>query len=362
MTDYVADYDYDLPAHLIARHPAKVRSGGGLLHLADAVVIGRFAGLPRLLRRGDLLVVNNTRVLPARLTGRKVAVNHQNNNGGKDEKNAGAKAEILAERFYDNGEMLAQVKCGGLLKPGMTITAGGVFVFLRREGEFCRLRAIDKNGKAIDARRRFLRCGQTPLPPYIRRLADDTDIGRYQTLFARGAAESAAAPTAGLHFDNAMINALGKAGITIASLTLHIGAGTFKPLRGDKLSACKLHAERYQISDKTAAAIRRTKKQGGRIVAVGTTTLRALEASALQNNGEVCGGGGETDLFIRPGFCFRTAQMLLTNFHLPLSSLLVLVCAFGGRARVLAAYNRAVKSQMRFFSYGDAMLLDRRQS
>ncbi|MGI9337840.1 MAG: tRNA preQ1(34) S-adenosylmethionine ribosyltransferase-isomerase QueA [Gammaproteobacteria bacterium] len=356
MAEYVADYDYALPAHLIAQYPAAVRGGGRLLHLSDSVVIRRFAALPGLLRRGDLLVVNNTRVLPARLTGHKTADNRRGGNNTE-----GAKAEILAERFYDNGEMLAQVKCGGALKPGMTITAGGVFVFLRRQGEFCRLRAVGKDGKAVEARRRFLRHGQTPLPPYIRRAADNEDSGRYQTLFARTAAASAAAPTAGLHFDNALLRAVKNRGITIAPITLHIGAGTFKPLRHKQLAKCKLHSEQYDIGKKTAAAIGKTKKQGGRIVAIGTTTLRALEASALQNGGEVCAGGGETDLFIRPGFAFRTADLLLTNFHLPHSSLLVLVCAFGGRARVLDAYRRAAAAQMRFFSYGDAMLLDRRQ-
>ena len=352
MAEHVADYDFALPAHLIAQYPA---AGGRLLHLSDTIAVRRFSALPRLLRRGDLLVVNNTRVLPARLTGHKTATTKYEN------KSAGAKAEILAERFYDNGELTAQVKCGGTLRPGMTVNAGGVFVFLRREGEFCRLRAIGKDGEPVDARKRFLRCGQTPLPPYIRRRPDNTDRGGYQTMFARGAATSAAAPTAGLHFDNSILRAINKKGIAITSLTLHIGAGTFKPLRHKRLTDCKLHGERYHIGDKTAAAIGKTKQQGGRVIAIGTTTLRALESSALKNGGEVCAGGGETDLFIRPGFAFRAADVLLTNFHLPRSSLLILVCAFGGRARVLDAYRRAVDAQMRFFSYGDAMLLDKRQ-
>ena len=333
---------------MIAQHPAKKRDGAKLLDLSAGFALRRFVQLPTLLRRGDLLVVNNARVLPARLTGCKL-----------NENKKGAKAEILAERFFDNGEVRAQVKCGGKLQAGARLFAGGEFVLLRREGEFVRLRAVDKNGKPVNARRRFLRCGQTPLPPYILRAADNNDSGRYQTIFARGSATSAAAPTAGLHFSDSLLRAIDNKGASIVQLTLQIGAGTFKPLRHHNLRDCTLHSEQYSINKTTAAAICNTKKRGGRIIAIGTTALRALESSALQNGGEVCAGNSETDLFIRPGFVFRVADMLLTNFHLPQSSLLILVCAFGGRARVLDAYRRAVEAQMRFFSYGDAMLLDK---
>ena len=347
MAGDVDDYDFALPEELIAQRPAAERDGGKLLDLSAAgeCVLRRFDELPGLLRNGDLLVVNDSRVLPARLAGHKI--------GG------GAKAEILAERFFDGGEMTAQVKCGGNVKAGTRLFAAGEFEVLRREGEFFRLRAVGREGKAVDARRRFLRCGQTPLPPYIRRAADGKDGGRYQTLFARGKANSAAAPTAGLHFSGKVLTAARKRGAKITSITLHIGAGTFKPLREKRLADCKLHSEQYRINKNAAAAVQKTKQNGGRVVAVGTTALRALESSAMLNNGEVCAGTAETDLFVKPGFNFRAADLLLTNFHLPRSSLLILACAFGGRARVLDAYRFAVKNKMRFFSYGDAMLLAR---
>ena len=347
MAGDVGDYDFALPEELIAQRPAAERDGGKLLDLSAAgeCVLRRFDELPGLLRDGDLLVVNDSRVLPARLAGHKI--------GG------GAKAEILAERFFDGGEMTAQIKCGGNVKAGTRLFAAGEFEVLRREGEFFRLRAIGRGGKAVDARRRFLRRGQTPLPPYIRRVADGKDGSRYQTLFARGKAASAAAPTAGLHFSGGVLAAARKRGAKITNITLHIGAGTFKPLREKRLADCKLHNEQYSINKSAAAAVRKTKQNGGRVVAVGTTALRALESSALQNNGEVCAETAETDLFVKPGFNFRAADLLLTNFHLPRSSLLILACAFGGRARVLDAYRFAVKNKMRFFSYGDAMLLAR---
>ena len=356
MAGDVDDYDFALPEGLIAQRPADERDGGKLLDLSAAgeCVLRRFDELPGLLREGDLLVVNDSRVLPARLAGYKLGGGDGSGRGVR-----GAKVEILAERFFDGGEMTAQIKCGGNVKAGTRLFAAGEFEVLRREGEFFRLRAIGRGGKAVDARRRFLRCGQTPLPPYIRRAADGKDGSRYQTLFARGKANSAAAPTAGLHFSGGVLAAARKRGAKITSITLHIGAGTFKPLREKRLADCKLHSEQYRINKNAAAAVRKTKQNGGRVVAVGTTALRALESSALQNNGEVCAGTAETDLFVKPGFNFRAADLLLTNFHLPRSSLLILACAFGGRARVLDAYRFAVKNKMRFFSYGDAMLLAR---
>ncbi len=344
------DFDYDLPPELVAQTPAKERADSRLMIInADggggAETILRMRDFPKLLRAGDLLVVNNSRVLPARLVGEKTP--------------GGARAELLAERFFPGGEMLAMIRCGGKLNPGAKLFAGGEFVVVAREGEFFRLRALNKKGKTTDARRRFLRRGLPPLPPYIRRAPDGGDGVRYQTVYAHGGAHSSAAPTAGLHFSDALMRAMQNRGARIANITLHIGAGTFKPLRRETLCENRLHSERYCINKKTAAAVCAAKKKGARVIAVGTTSLRALESSALRSGGEVCAGSGETDLFARPGFVFRVVDLLLTNFHPPRSSPLVLACAFAGRARVLSAYQFAARKQMRFYSYGDATLLAR---
>ena len=335
MGDDLAHYDYKLPPECIAQHPPKQRDGAKLLDLrGDQPLLSTVKKLPSLLNAGDLLVVNNSRVLPARMEGRTV-------NGGR--------VEVLAERFLDDGNVLAQIKSNRTPKQGARLfLGGGEFIVGKRKGEFFTLLSA-----AGSARRRFLKHGQTPLPPYICRRADDTDKSRYQTIFAYHYG-SVAAPTAGLHFTPTLLAAAAACGIRQVSLTLHVGAGTFKPLRHG-LQTSTLHREHYAIGTKTVAAINATKKRGGRVIAVGTTVLRALETAAL--GGKLKAGANDTDIFIKPGHRFRVADMLFSNFHLPRSSLLVLVCAFGGNARVMDAYRFAVHHRLRFYSYGDAMLL-----
>ena len=342
MSASLDNFDYALPPAQIAAHPPSRRDGARLLDVrGNLPQIRTFRALPTLLREGDLAIINDSKVIPARLPGAK---------------EGGGRVEIFAERFLPNGEVLAQIRAARAPKVGACLNAGGQFIVCeRRTDGFFRLRAIDRQGKTIDARARFLRRGETPLPPYIRRPLEDDDRRRYQTIFARHAG-SVAAPTAGLHFTPTVVSRLAARGVSMANITLHVGAGTFLPLRRG-LAAQKLHSERFRVSAKTAAAITAAKKRGGRIVAVGTTVLRALESAADKNG--VCAAEGETDLFIKPGHCFRSADLLLTNFHMPRSSLLVLTCAFGGQKRVMDAYRHAVSQKMRFYSYGDAMLLSR---
>jgi S-adenosylmethionine:tRNA ribosyltransferase-isomerase len=294
--------------------------------------------LPRHLRAGDLLVLNDTRVVPARLLGSKPS---------------GGRVEILLERALGAGEALAQISASKAIREGLEIsTAGGpVRVIAREEGMW----RIGLPGAALEF---FQRWGSVPLPPYIHRPADAADRERYQSIFAR-APGAVAAPTASLHFDQQLSDALGARGIERAFVTLHVGAGTFQPLRTDDLAAHTMHAEYAAVSAATCAAIQRTRAAGGRIVAVGTTVVRALESAALAADGPLAPWAGATRLFITPGFRFRVSDMLLTNFHLPESTLLMLVCAFSGQQAVLAAYAHAVRARYRFFSYGDAMLLTR---
>lgn len=338
-------FSYALPIAQIASRPAQRRDGAKLLDVRCAVPqIARFSALPSFLREGDVAVVNDSKVIPARLA----AV-----------KESGGQAEIFAERFLPDGEVLVQIRASKPPAIGMRLFAAGAFVVREKTADgFYRLRAEDRNGRAVAARPRFMRNGQTPLPPYIRRPPDENDKHRYQTVFARRPG-SVAAPTAGLHFTPAVLAALAKRGVGLAKITLHIGAGTFLPLRHG-LSATALHPEKYRISPSAAAQINAAKKRGGRVVAIGTTTLRALEAAA-QNTGTLSPMEAETDLFIKPGFPFRVADLLLTNFHLPRSSLLVLACAFGGSTKVLRACRFAVRGGFRFYSYGDAMLLSRKK-
>lgn len=337
------DFNYALSPAQIAVRPARRRDDSKLLdaRLSQTKVM-KFSRLPFLLQKGDLAVVNDSKVIPARLS----AV-----------KESGGRAEIFAERFLPDGEVLAQVRASKPPQIGARLFANGVFSVREKMADgFYRLRAEDRNGKTIAARPRFVRHGETPLPPYIRRPPDADDKHRYQTVFARRPG-SVAAPTAGLHFTPAVLAAMAARGIGLAKITLHIGAGTFLPLRRG-LSADSLHSEKYRVSPSAAAQINAVKKRGGRILAVGTTTLRALE-SAADENGELHSAETETNLFIKPGFSFRVADLLLTNFHLPRSSLLVLACAFGGKKKVLRVHKTAARNGFRFYSYGDAMLLSR---
>jgi S-adenosylmethionine:tRNA ribosyltransferase-isomerase len=340
------DFSYDLPAELIAQLPPAERSAGRLLLLdgpTGALTDSHVRELPAHLRHGDLLVLNDTRVVAARLCGRKPS---------------GGRVEILLERALDAREALAQLSASKPVRPGLEVaTAGGTVRVLAREQQWWR---IALPAPALEFFERF---GEVPLPPYIRRPPLPTDRERYQSIFARHPG-AVAAPTASLHFDEALTEALAARGVSCAFVTLHVGAGTFQPLRSDDISAHVLHAERAAVGAATCEAIGRTRAQGGRVVAVGTTVVRALESAALAPGTAEPGAvpapwSGETRLFITPGFRFSVVDVLLTNFHLPESTLLMLVCAFAGQRQVLAAYRHAVQARYRFFSYGDAMLLTR---
>jgi S-adenosylmethionine:tRNA ribosyltransferase-isomerase len=333
-----ADFSYPLPQHLIARHPLPERGGSRLLALdgaSGALRDLRFADLPALLGRGDLLVINDTRVIPARVRGRKAS---------------GGACEILVERVLGPRRLLAQARASKGLKTGGAIELpGGVRATVAgRQHELYELE-LDR-----DALPYLEAHGSMPLPPYLGRDAEPSDRERYQTVYAAEAG-AVAAPTAGLHFEQAMLARLGAAGVDIARLTLHVGAGTFQPLRAEQVEEHRLHAERFRLPAETVAAVAAARARGGRVVAVGTTVVRALEAAAA--GGALVAGEGETDLFIRPGFRFRVVDALVTNFHLPESTLLVLVAAFAGRERVLAAYHHAIGQRYRFYSYGDAMFI-----
>jgi S-adenosylmethionine:tRNA ribosyltransferase-isomerase len=334
------DFDYLLPPACIAQAPLPERSASRLLALrGDLLVDHRFTDLPDLLSPGDLLVMNDTRVLHARLLGQK---------------ESGGQVEVLVERLITETEVLAQVRASKAPKPGGRLRLEEAFEaeVLGREGEFYRLRFPQDAITLIEAH------GRLPLPPYIERTAANADETRYQTVYARERG-SVAAPTAGLHFDAPLLERLKDKGVGIAHVTLHVGAGTFQPVRVQDLSQHQMHRERFHVPQTTAESIAATRKRGGRIVAVGTTSLRTLE-SAADENGNIKVGAGETALFITPGYSFRVVDCLITNFHLPKSTLLMLVSAFGGVEPIRAAYRHAIANGYRFFSYGDAMFLHRR--
>jgi S-adenosylmethionine:tRNA ribosyltransferase-isomerase len=333
------DFDFHLPPDLIAQVPLPDRAASRLLQVAhDGLYDRHFRDLPDLLQPGDLLVVNDTRVLHARLFGRKAS---------------GGQIEVLVERVTSDCEVLAQVRASKPPKPGSVLELEDSLQVevLGREGEFYRLRF---SGTAVELLERH---GRLPLPPYIERAAGNADESRYQTVFAREKG-SVAAPTAGLHFDEALFSRLAERGIERAEVTLHVGAGTFQPVRVHDIHEHRMHSELYTIPAATADAIARTRARRGRVVAVGTTSLRALE-SAAGHEGIPQVGAGETAIFITPGYRFKVVDALVTNFHLPKSTLLMLVSAFAGVERIRAAYAHAVSQQYRFFSYGDAMLLER---
>jgi S-adenosylmethionine:tRNA ribosyltransferase-isomerase len=340
----VSDFDFDLPDELIAQLPPEVRGGSRLLHVdaAGRLHDRRFRDLPALLRQDDLLVMNDTRVIKARLFGHK---------------DSGGKVELLIERVTGEFEALAFIRASHAPKPGgRIILAADVSVeVLARQADLTQLRF---ERPVLDVLEQL---GQLPLPPYITHTPTAADEARYQTVYANEPG-AVAAPTAGLHFDAAMLDALRVQGIRTAQVTLHVGAGTFQPVRVDKLADHIMHSERYTIPQATVDAIRATRARGGRVVAVGTTSLRALEAAALASSsqaGELHAGSNETDIFITPGYCFNVVDALVTNFHLPKSTLLMLVSAFSGYDRIRAAYAHAIAQRYRFFSYGDAMLLER---
>ncbi|HEX4648844.1 MAG TPA: tRNA preQ1(34) S-adenosylmethionine ribosyltransferase-isomerase QueA [Steroidobacteraceae bacterium] len=345
------DFSYELPEELIAQTPLPERAASRMLVLeagSGALADSAVRELPRFLTPGDLLVFNDTRVVAARLAGVKPS---------------GGRVEILLERALAGNEALAQLSASKPIRAGLEVqTAGGSVRVLEREDEMWRI-ALPDAPIAF-----FERFGEVPLPPYIRRAPDGTDRERYQSIFAREPG-AVAAPTASLHFDEALLAALTRRGVSLAHVTLHVGAGTFQPLRTPDIASHTLHAERASVGEATCEAIACTRKAGGRVVAVGTTVVRALESAALCAGAQSPGNhrtglpltpwSGDTRLFITPGFEFQVTDALLTNFHLPESTLLILVCAFAGRARTLAAYAHAVRARYRFFSYGDAMLITR---
>jgi S-adenosylmethionine:tRNA ribosyltransferase-isomerase len=340
----VDDFDFPLPPELIAQHPAPERSGSRLLHVCGQQLHDRqFADLPAQLRAGDLLVFNDTRVIKARFFGQK---------------ESGGQVEVLLERIVDDQHAIAQVRASKSPKPGTKLKLADAFEVVvtgraGASGEFFALETVDRDNlwELAEA------YGKLPLPPYIEHPAEGADETRYQTVYAREPG-AVAAPTAGLHFDEAMLAQLGQQGINTAFLTLHVGAGTYQPVRVDKIAEHRMHSERYEIPQATAEAITATRAAGGRVIAVGTTSLRSLE-SAGNADGTVKSGPAETNIFITPGYRFKVVDRLITNFHLPKSTLLMLVSAFAGYDNMRAAYAHAVAERYRFFSYGDAMLLEK---
>jgi S-adenosylmethionine:tRNA ribosyltransferase-isomerase len=334
-----SDFDFDLPAQLIAQTPLPQRSASRLLLLAGGQhdwQDRRIDELPALLQPGDLLVFNETRVLPARVPARKLS---------------GGRIELFLERALDGARALVQLRDSKSLQPGMALqTNGGPVRLMARRAPFWEVELPAEAVAFFDAH------GLVPLPPYIDRPADPADRERYQSVLAR-VPGAVAAPTASLHFDAALLAALAARGIERSVITLHVGAGTFQPLRSESLEQHVMHSERYEVGAATVAAIARARGAGRRVVAIGTTVARALESAALASGSQLAPAHGDTALFIVPGYRFRVVDALLTNFHLPQSTLLMLVAAFAGRERVLAAYAHAVRAGYRFFSYGDAMLL-----
>ncbi|MGN6513059.1 MAG: tRNA preQ1(34) S-adenosylmethionine ribosyltransferase-isomerase QueA [Lysobacteraceae bacterium] len=341
-----SDFHYDLPPELIAQAPLPERSASRLLvvppppaPLADRQV----RDLPGLLQPGDLLVFNDTRVIPARLFGQKAT---------------GGRVEVLIERLLPGDEARAQLGVSKAPKAGsrLALDAGGEAEVLGREDGFYRLR-FHVPGGLHDW---LAHAGRMPLPPYIQRAPDAADEARYQTVFAREEG-AVAAPTAGLHFDEPLLAALRARGVDIGHVTLHVGAGTFQPVRVEDVAAHRMHSEWLNVGAALVRQVREARARGGRVVAVGTTVVRALESALVrgeaQRDGELQPFAGDTTIFIYPGYRIRSVDALLTNFHLPESTLLMLVSAFAGKARVFAAYEHAVRERYRFFSYGDAMLL-----
>lgn len=340
----VDDFDFPLPPELIAQHPAPERRGSRLLHLCGQQPVDRkFADLPSLLRAGDLLVFNDTKVIKARLFGVK---------------ETGGQVEIMLERIVDATHAICQIRASKAPKPGCLLRLADAFTVRMTgragaDGDFFALELVDREN-FWEAAEQY---GKLPLPPYIEHPADNADETRYQTIYARQPG-AVAAPTAGLHFDEAMLATLSAQGIDTAFVTLHVGAGTYRPMRVEKIADHRMHSEHYVVAAETAAAIAATRAAGGRIIAVGTTSLRTLE-SAGQDDGNVVAGSGETDIFITPGYRFKVVDRLITNFHLPKSTLMMLVSAFAGYDAIRAAYAHAIRERYRFFSYGDAMLLEK---
>jgi S-adenosylmethionine:tRNA ribosyltransferase-isomerase len=336
----LSDFHYELPEALIAQQPSARRGDSRLLYLpaGPAGVRDRqFRDLTELLRPGDLMVFNDTRVLPARMHGVK---------------ETGGRVEVLIERLVDEDRALAHVRASKSPRPGSRILIGDSWLMMegREDGLFCLKIQDGTFAELMQAH------GHMPLPPYIQRADTELDQERYQTVFGERPG-AVAAPTAGLHFDLKMLDRLAEMGVETTRVTLHVGAGTFQPVREQDLDRHRMHSEWLEVADSAVEAVAAARARGGRVVAVGTTSVRCLESAAAA--GQIAPYRGDTRLFIRPGYEFRVTDALLTNFHLPESTLLMLVCAFAGYERTMAAYRHAVETGYRFFSYGDAMYLER---
>jgi len=335
----LGDFDFALPPDLIAQHPAPVRSSSRLLDATgDSPIDHIFRDLPSLLKEGDLLVFNDTQVVKARLYG---------------EKPTGGRLELLVERVTGPREVVAHMKVSKKPQPGTVLQMDGGFTatlegrWPDEEGTLFRFTLSDEPHALME------RHGHVPLPPYIEHADTQEDVARYQTIFAKNPG-AVAAPTAALHFDEAVLAALEARRVERASVTLHVGAGTFQPVKTENIADHRMHSEWYSIPPATIDALERTQARGGRVVAVGTTTVRTLESLARSSQ-----ASGDTSIFITPGFDFRVIDLLVTNFHLPKSTLLMLISAFAGYDKVMALYAHAVQQSYRFFSYGDSMLLQR---
>ncbi len=341
----VSDFNFALPTELIAQEPVPERAGSRLLYVNGAAgewVDSRFKELPSYLRPGDLLVFNDTRVINARLYGRK---------------ESGGRVELLLERVLGEHLASAHIRASHAPKVGARLVIDpGIPARVEARHENLYTLRFEAGSPLLTLLERH---GHLPLPPYIQRPDNRADAERYQTVYARQPG-AVAAPTAGLHFDDAMLATLQQAGVALSFVTLHVGSGTFQPVRAEHVEAHRMHSECFQVPESTVQAIERTRQNGGRVMAVGTTSLRALEAAAQE--GALRAGRGETDIFIVPGYRFRVVDRLLTNFHLPRSTLLMLVSAFGGSETMRRAYAHAVHARYRFFSYGDAMLIDRQDA
>jgi len=334
-----ADFDFHLPEELIAQYPLEHRTASRLLHLSGDTISDRlFSDFTELLMPDDLLVFNNTRVIPARLHGQK---------------ESGGKVEVLVERVLDNHHLLAHVRASKSPKAGSRLILEHFIhaTMLEREGDLFKLRFEGATGvlELLD------KYGHMPLPPYIERSDESADQERYQTVYAKHAG-AVAAPTAGLHFDQNMLDQLAAKGFKSAFVTLHVGAGTFQPVRVDDIKDHHMHAEYIDVDDSVVELIKQTKANGGRVIAIGTTAVRSLESAAM--NGELTEFHGDSQIFIYPGYEFKVVDAMVTNFHLPQSTLLMLVSAFSGHKIIMDAYQHAVEQKYRFFSYGDAMFLE----
>ena len=337
----LSDFDFDLPTELIAQVPLPERAASRLLKVGDTECEDRvFSELPSFLQAGDVLVFNDTKVLNARFYGVK---------------QSGGKVEVLVERVLDARTVLAQVRASKSPLPGTGLRLADSFDVSvgERSGEFFVLHFPSDAIELIDS------YGQLPLPPYIQHAADTTDAQRYQTVYAKHPG-AVAAPTAGLHFDQALLDQLQQQGVLLTWLTLHVGAGTFQPVRTENIAEHQMHSEWYRLPQTTVDIIETAKRSGRKVIAVGTTSMRALESAS--QTGKLVAGSSDTQLFVTPGYQFKTVDRLITNFHLPKSTLMMLVSAFAGVDRIRHAYSHAIAQRYRFFSYGDAMLLDRETS